>query len=244
MKLEEGIQRVQSLYSAGVQSRSSRLTSRHIYSALMTARSVLLSQQANKNQKATQWSYQTLPCVELISVPEHECPCVPPVGCKVLRTKYQLPMPINGLDTMLIQSVTSLDGSITFDNTRFDTHKYRTGNKFTSKNPAIYIKNRYGYITIKKLLAGLIIVGLFDDFLEATSFPSVCGSCAECECLDIMITEIPIDGKLIRPLIQLANEELIVIMRQMNEDKSNNATDDTKTTGNMIHQPNNEEQVG
>lgn len=242
MKLEEAIQRVQSLYSAGVQSRSSRLTSRHIYSAIKSGRSTLLAQQDNKNQKSTQWAYQTIPCIELISVPVHECPCVPPIGCNVLRTKYQLPLPISGLDNSLIQSVSSLDGSIQFDETRFDTNKYRSGNKFTANKSAIYIKNRYGYITIKKLLAGLTIVGLFDDFLEVTQFPSVCGSCANCECLDIMDVEIPIDSKLITPLIQLASNELIIMMKQMNEDKSDNAQDNTKTAGSMIHQPNGQQE--
>ncbi len=62
----EAIQRVQSMYSKGVQSRSSRLSARHIYSALITARSILIKQQSNKNQKANQWTYQVLPCVELI----------------------------------------------------------------------------------------------------------------------------------------------------------------------------------
>lgn len=240
MKLEEAIQRVHSAYSQGVQSRNSRLTSRHIYSAIKSARTVLLKQQHSKNQRATQWAYQTLPCVELISVPQHECPCVPPSGCNVLRTKYQLPLPVNGLDSMLIQSVTSLDGSMGFDPTRFDTHRFMEGNKFTSKKPRLYIKNRYGFVTIKKLLAGLSVVGLFDDFLEATWFPSVCGTCEECECDNLMQYEFPLDGDAMRPLLQIAGEELIVMMKQLKEDKSNNASDDTTAAGKMIHQPNNE----
>lgn len=236
MVLGEVIQRVQSLYSKGVQSRSTRLTPRHIYSALLSSRSIILQQQASKKQKPTQWSYQVLPCVELTSVPLHECPCVPPSGCDVLRTKYQLPTPVNGLDKYLIQSVTSLDGSIKFDPTRFDTSKYSTGAKFTSKNSKFYIKNQYGFITIKKLLSGLTIIGLFDDIIEAKQFPSVCGDCAECECEDIMDMEFPIDGNLIRPLLQLAYEELISMMKQIKEDKTNNASDDT-SVGTMIHQP-------
>ena len=47
----------------------------------------------------------------------------------------------------------------------------------------------------------------------------------------------PIDNDLIRPMIQITVEELISIFKQMNEDKGNNSSDDTSTTG-LIHQAN------
>ena len=50
MKTEELIQRVQSLYSKGVQSDDSRLTSRHIYNKLTTVRAKLVTEEAKKNQ--------------------------------------------------------------------------------------------------------------------------------------------------------------------------------------------------
>lgn len=246
MILEEAIQRVQSLYSAGVQSRSSRLSSRHIYSALCSARGTLLRQQLNKGQAPTQWTYTPLPCIELIKASAHECDCIPAAGCVILRTKYKLPRPINTARGSAIQYVTSLDGSISFDtNVSFSTNKYRDGNKFTSKKPAFFIKNQYGFITVRKMLAALTISMIPYDFLEARNFPSLC-PCADCECQDIMKLEFPFDGDLSRPLIQLANEELINIMKQVKEDKTNNASDDTNIGGAMVHansnpNPNNEE---
>ena len=59
----EAIQRIQPLYSKRVQSKDSRLTSRHIYSALVTGRANLIRQQSNKNQLVNKWIYQILPCV-------------------------------------------------------------------------------------------------------------------------------------------------------------------------------------
>ena len=82
----EVIQRIQSIYSKGVQSDDSRLRSRHIYNKLITVTAKLYEQQKNKKQKVNQWSYQVLPCVELIKTPIHECPCVPTLGCTIFRT--------------------------------------------------------------------------------------------------------------------------------------------------------------
>ena len=237
MVLGEIIQRVQSLYSRGLQSKDSGLTARHIYSAISTARSILLRQQYNKNQMTNQWSYQTLPCIELIKAPVHECPCIPSNGCMILRSKHKLPKPVSGIDKHLIQSITSLDGSIRFDETSFEIAKYMDkGNKYTNKRPDYYFRNEYIYVTVLKSLKVITLTGLFDDPVEAKQFPSYCPSdCVDCECADIMDMEYPIDGDLVRPLIQLANDELIIIMKQMTEDKKNNASDDTAMDTSMIH---------
>jgi len=91
MLIKEIIQRIQSLYSKGVQSDDTRLTDRHIYNKMVTVRSKLVSQEAKKKQKINQWSYQTLSCVELIKAQPNECPCIAPPGCEILRSKYPIP---------------------------------------------------------------------------------------------------------------------------------------------------------
>ena len=48
MKIGEIIQRIQSLYSKGVESDDTRLMSRHIYNKLLTVRARLISQDAKK----------------------------------------------------------------------------------------------------------------------------------------------------------------------------------------------------
>lgn len=237
MIIKEAIQRVQSMYSRGVQSDDSRLTPRHIYSALKSARSTLLRQRTNKNQKISQWSYQVLPCVELKKAAPYECSCVPSNGCMVLRSVNKIPAPIISLDDHLIQSVTSLDGSIRFDETTFENNKYSSGNKYTSNKPDYYVRNGYLYITSLKHLKGITLTGLFDDFIEAYQFPSMCASdCPECACKDATEYDIPIDGDLIDPLLKIADDELIIIVKQMNEDNTNNTSDDTAAKT-MIHQP-------
>lgn len=237
MKVEEAIQRVQSLYSKGVQSNDTRLTSRHTYSALTSARSLLLRQQFDKNQKISNWNYQILPCVELITAPIHECECIPNNNCSILRTKHKLPKPITGIESSIIKSVASLDGNIIFNESSFETNKYSSGNKYTANKPDYYPRNGYLYITTLKILKAITVNYLADDFIEAYNFPSLCDPCEGCECQDIMNLEFPIDKSLSRALFQIANEELIIMMKQIGEDKTNDSSDNTDTAGKMIHQP-------
>lgn len=242
----ESIQRVQSLYSRGVQSISSRLSSRHIYSALTSGRSTLLRQQFNKNQYISSWSYQTLPCVELIKAPLTECPCAPRAGCVILRSKHPLPKTITGISKTLIRSVTTIDGSIVFTETSFDTMKYSDkGNKYTKTGPQYFIRNTYLYITVITELKAVSVTGLFEDPLVASTYPTACDDCVDCgcDCTDVMDQDFFISRDQLTPLVQLANQELIVIMKQMQEDKLNNASEDDSSTG-MVHtqNPNQEQQ--
>src|SRR5690606_30328639 len=149
MTTGEIIQRIQSLYSKGVESDDSRLTNRHIYNKLLSVRSKLISQQAKKRQKISQWNYQTLPCVELIEVAPHQCPCLPVAGCTMFRTLETLPKILTDLNRHLLQSVTSVTGDYTYSETTFALKKYKKGNKYTSEKPDYFIYNDYLWITQK-----------------------------------------------------------------------------------------------
>lgn len=226
MLVKELIQRVQSLYSKGVQSDDSRLSERHIYNKLLSVRSRLIFQKVNKRQKINQWTYQVLPCVKLVEAAKHECPCIPTGNCKILRTELPLPMPISSLDKHIIQSVTSLDGNIVFDESTFESEKYGAGNKYTSTKPNFYIRNGYLYITDRTGLEVITITGLFDDPVEAGNYASFCEDvCPECNCKSAMDMEFPIDSDLIEPLVEISIQELIVLFSQMREDQTNDARD-------------------
>jgi hypothetical protein len=180
MIIKEMVQRVQSLYSKGVQSDDTRLSKRHIFSKLLTGRARLITQRINKRQPVTQWSYQTLDCVALVKAPPYECPCLPAVGCTILKTKLPLPAPLMGIfDGHAIQSVTSVEGSIVFSETTWKAKKYASGSKYTSTKPDFYIRNNYLYVTSKVAPKVISITGLFENPLEVYAYPSICG---EVEC--------------------------------------------------------------
>lgn len=225
MKIKEIIQRIQSLYSKGVQSDDSRLSDRHVYSKMLTVRSKLISQEAKKKQKINQWNYQTLNCIEVIKAPIHECPCLPPIGCEILRTKYPIPRPLTDLSSHLIQSVTSLDGSVIFSEIGWIEKKYKSSSKFTSNKPDYFMKNNFLYITHKSGIKAITLTGLFDDPLEVENFPSYC-ECEDCNnCESPLDKEFPIDNDLIDTLVDMCKEELIGQFTQMTEDLTNNTSD-------------------
>ena len=232
MKLENIIQRLQSLYSKGVENDDSRLSSRHIYNKLLTVRARLISQDAKKKQRISQWNYQTLPCVELIEVPPHECPCLPPIGCNILRSKYKLPKPLSGLSGSLIQSVTTADRSSKLDEISMNALSSQKGNKYTSKSVNYFIENGYLYISTPTKLALVRVVGLFEDPIEVKKFKSYCDTsdtCEDCEeCIDYMEEDFPIDNDMIDIMIELASNELIILFSQIVQDNRNDGVDDRK----------------
>lgn len=226
MITKEIIQRIQSLYSKGVQSDDSRLTDRHIYNKMLTSRAKLLSQKANKKQKISQWNYQTIPCVELIKAPTYECPCLPPVGCQILKTKIKLPEVISSMNRHLIQSVTSLDGSIIYSEVSWTEKKYKSFNKYTGSKPDFFIRNDYLYITHKEGPKLITITGLFENPLEVDKYPSYCEKCEDCvDCESPLDKEFPLDNSIVDTLIDMCVNELVINFSKTREDITANSRD-------------------
>lgn len=221
------IQRISSLYSKGIPSDDSRLSRRHIYDVLLSVRAALLFNKLNKNQKISRWNYSYLSCTELEEVPPHQCPGLPVVGCKILRTKCRLPKPINKLSGHVIESVSSIDGEVLFDETTWTQKKYKSHNKYTGKRPDFFIKDDYLYITVTKKVKAITIAGLFYDPIEVDQFMTSCNNCEDCnECpTDPMELDLNIDEDLSRDLAMMAAEELIGMFNKSREDQSNDSDD-------------------
>ena len=228
MIIREILQRVQSLYSKGVQSDDSRLSFRHIYSKVLTSRDKLMTQKINKRQLISQWNYQTINCVELVKAQPYECPCLPAVGCEILKTKYPLPKPLTGLlEGHVLQSVTSLDGSVVFSKTTWENKKYKKGSKFTKAKPDYYIRGDYLYITTKSSPRYISVTGLFEDPLEVLKYPNSCEKeCEDCyDCISPLDRDLPIDKNMVETLVEMAAQELIALFSQGKEDTTNNSRD-------------------
>lgn len=217
MKVNEIIERVRSLISEKYHIADHIYSRRHIYNKLVSARSRLLYQEANKKKNLTQWNYQTLPCIELILVPQHNCPCYKPVGCGILRSKHKIPKPLIGLYGALVHSVYTIDGSRKLNEVSINAVNSLKGNKYSQNTLAYFIQNDYLYIVSNTLLKVITLTGLFEDPLEAANFPNACGEdCVDCNnCRDYLNEDFPIDNNLIDVLIELTLQELI-IKRQTN----------------------------
>lgn len=228
MKVKEIIQRIQSLYSKGVDSDDTRLSSRHIYNKIKTVRARLISQEAKKKQKISAWNYQTISCIELIKVEAHECPCLPPLGCKILRSKFKLPSPLTGLSGDLIKSIHTIDRSIKIDEMSMTAMKYQKGNKYSKAKITYFIENEYLYISTPTTLKVIAMTALFEDPIEARKYQGLC-ECEDCDtCVDYLEEDFPIDNDLIDALIELSLNEIVVMFSQSIEDQTNNSADSLK----------------
>lgn len=225
MKISEIVQRIQARYSKGVPSDDSRLTSRHIYNKMVSVRTVLITQRLKKKQRISPWNYQTLPCVELETVPASECPCVAPVGCSIVRSKFPLPRPLAGLSDYAIQSVTTIERSVKIDSITLNAVNSLKGNKYSAKKTNYFILNGYLYLTTYDVIGVVSVVGLFEDPIEAILFEGYCTTTPIC--IDYPSVEFIIDTDLIDTLVELASEELIGNFSRSKEDNSNNSEDNS-----------------
>jgi len=226
----EAIQRLQSIYSQGVQSNNTRLSKRQIYSNLLSGRNTLIEQISNKNQYINAWMYQTLHVVELEKV---SMSSVSGIGkTNVLKSKKRIPVIISDMDYELYSSVTKVDGSVNYSATTYHGDKYKVGAKYSFAKGNYYIKDGFFYMTGAEYLKGVTMNAIFEDPLEVFQFNY--DNCKDCECVAAEDIEFPIDRKLLKTMMEFAYQELVLFV-QMNEDRKNNAQDDAKPSK-MIHQ--------
>lgn len=227
MKIKEFIQRVQSGYSKGVQSVSSRLTSRHIYNKLRSSRNRILAQEFRKKKSVSDWNFQTIPCISLEEVPTSECPCTPSQGCSILRSTHKIPKILSGYSDA-IKFVTA-GGGKTLHLTIMDAVSTQSGNKYAKKVDSYFIHNEYLYVVSTTLIKVVSLTAIFEDPLEVYKFPSECNSNKEVViCLDPMEMELPIEGEYEDTIVELAVGELIEIFQKTQEDLTNNSRDSQK----------------
>ena len=232
MYIKEVIERIQSLYSRGVSSDESRLSDRHVYNKVLTVRMQLLSQQLKKKQRISDWNYSILPCVELIKVPNHECPCLGDLGCDVYRTKLPIPRVMTDSNRHYIEFVMSVENGMKIEEVSRQGVLYLKGNKYTGTKPKFLFENGYLYFPIQKSPGIVKIKLLAEDPLEAMHFPSLCDDCQDCaDCVPAYDHEFAIDGDLIEPLIDICVQEIIGIFGQRKEDKENNSRDIQRPEG-------------
>jgi hypothetical protein len=223
----EIVQRVQSLYSKGVQSDDSRLMSRHIYSKMLSTRALLIFNKVNKRQFLSKWNFTMLPCVKMVLVDPSECPCLVAPGCQVLRSEHKLPKPVTSINKYLLDAVMSVDGAIIFHEVTYLRKNWRVDDKYTASKPDYFIKDDYLYITSTRKLKAVTVIGLFVDPVEAENYPSYCDGTEEVETCPVSprSLDFPIDEELIDALVQITVQELSVGFRLGHEDRRNDSVD-------------------
>ena len=233
MTNKETVERVKSLYQTGVSSDDNRMSDRLIYSVISTAKAMVLRQEVSKNRKLSERNYDFLECVPLSKAEAHDCPCAPPSGCLILKSDCTLPRPLHTKNGEYI-TVSSIDGSKSFPKTTWLAKSKKKGNKYTSKTQDSFFKDDYLYITAPTndaiTLKTITVMGIFEDISDF-----YCNYCEDCDddatsgCTAPLDKEFKLDYALIERVIEVAVSELIRMFSLRQDDKLNNANDDTQT---------------
>lgn len=211
MKLGELIQRVQSLYSKGVESYDARLTPVHIYSKIKSARAAYLQTQQNSIRQ-----FEQATCVRLQTA--SQC-CNVPVNTQVVYADIP--------DMLYVSGVYMLNGTSLV---RAEQHQIEYIDTNLTSKPLYYISGNKLILVGKQMLRYVKLVGVPIDVVDFYSYcrrtAGLCNvSCNKCKsAYDI---DIPIDGNMVEYVIQYAVNELIRLFSVTIEDKQQDASDDT-----------------
>ena len=229
MIVNDLISRVRSLYNKGPASNDSRLSTRHIYSKLKSTRNLLLRREADKKRRMSDWNVQTIECMKLELVDPNNCPCVVPVGCKLLKSTCELPRPLQTILGSAVTSITSLDGSTIFGKSNWVRKRYKKGDKYTSEIADYFIRDEYLWITHNTLLEWVSVSAIFEDPVEVELFPynGTCScACKETDCCPYPPDlEFPVDSNLVDAIVQMAAQELVQLFKSIPEDTTNDTSD-------------------
>lgn len=229
MKIKEVIERVKSLYSKGVSSDDARLSNRHIYNKLITTRARVLSNDIKKKQYISNWNYQIIPCIELEEAPMNQCPCIPPIGCTVLRSVHPLPKFLTDLNGELIQRVSDINSTFKIEFASINAINSLKGNKYSKKSINYFIHGGHLYIVGNTNLKLVSLVGVFENPLEVIQFEAFCKECTKCgECISYLNEDFPLDLDKIDSVIQLTIEEILPSFSSAVEDLTNDSKDSRK----------------
>ena len=225
MTVRELTDRVQNIYSRGVQSDDSRLRRRLIYNKLMTAASKAYAKFMAEGGRADAWDRIAIPCISLQEASIHECECLPPAGKKFWRSVEKLPKALSKM------TMTTLGGDQHFSIISWEEKKNKRFNKYTANKPAAWIRNGYLYLTGNPDKTPLITVeAVWEDPVAVQNFRAYCTDCGiktdAPKCYSALDVEFPIPNRIEDNVIQDTLQELLGLFNRQRQDKKNNAEED------------------
>lgn len=225
--IEEAVERVQSLYSSGVESDDTRLSDELIFNKLMGTRNLLTIRKKNKKSSLSSSSYQKV-LVELEEVPVGSEYCIPDLGCTQLASKEKLPGLLKTLFGELI-SVTTINGKKRFSKSTFNNIENLKYSKYSKNKDTYYIYDNRLFVqfgeSTNKSLRWLLLDAVWDDVVKASNCITPQEETSGDACKAFYKKEFPIDSDLYESCINMTSQELVNTYLKVNEDRKNNAAD-------------------
>lgn len=231
MKNKELIQRCLSIYSKGVHTNDIRLRKRQVYNKLVSTRSLLLYNKANKRDVLNTSNYQTLRCVEMKLAISSECTCIPfyiRKNFKIYKSLKPIPKILKSLHKYLISDVNTIDNQDRLDITNYANLKYFAGRKYGVNKPFVMLHDEYLYMFNADYKV-LELTGVFLNPLEVLNFQD-CGCNEIVDCTSYDDLEFPISEDLVEHLLALTKQEILLEFQHGKIDVSNNAQDNSNNS--------------
>lgn len=219
MTIGQAIQRVQSLYSKGVQSDDSRLSPRHIYSKLVSARSTILLQQIKKKNKINSSNYIVLPLIAVSSVTVSSQSN--PGNLTVKRSTSKLPKIVSGLNTHGIEWVMDNLRTKKYSEAMANEVVHLAGSKYTANNIRFILEDDYLYLYGNNIPSVISAKILCEDPYKAALFQSTSP-----ESINPFEVEFPIESALFDIVIDITVKELVEQFKQQQQDIKNNGNEE------------------
>lgn len=185
-------------------------------------RNRLITQNYRKARYSDTVLTQPLGVVEMEQVDSAE-DCNLQSGCKILRSKLKLPVPIEIDEKPLFTFIGSIDQTgpqyQMIPWSRFTWIKHQ---KYTGHIPYVAYKDGYIYMINKKVLDAIAVHGIFENPKDAAKFNNCDGK--PCYTDD---DRYPVDSGMIPLITQLMFDNELAQYKKSIEDKTNNNDDDT-----------------
>ncbi len=181
------------------------LDRRLVYSKLISNRARLLVQEHSKNKNLSYNCYQTLRDIELIEAQNYTSDCLPAVGFKVMKSKYELPSIIQARNIPLVKQVSTLNSSIQYSYIHQNSVPYRKGARFTSEKADFYI-DEHLFLVASTLPKVVKMVAIFEKPDEVINFNGYCNEADPCN--KTLNNEFYLDERLIPTVVEMAAREL------------------------------------
>lgn len=211
--VENILSQIQVEYSKGINSDSSQLSHRYIYSKALGIRARLISQKSKNKQSISDSSYSIFPCLQIVKVKPSDCPFVPPTGCLVARSKFPLPKIISDYNSELIKRVGTIEPIegeyIEYSKIEKKNLKYQKGSKFAANLHKYYIHDNYLYLVSKKIPAYVELIAVAYDPFEAEKFNII--TCDIQDCITPYEIDFKIDWELVSALTLMVAENILTL---------------------------------
>ena len=224
MLLSEIVYNIKNLMAGGIESDDENLSNSQVAFMVGYYRAKLFRQDQQKGKLNRQMFVQNLGKVPVIEADKNEC-C--DIEACIIRTKEQIPRPIEAMDSLNITFVGEYGGR-PWDQQNHNSTYWALARKYTGNEPMWYYQNGYLYIVNPPttMLEYINVQGIFEDPMVAEKFRT-CDCLNESECLDTETLDFQYNMPLhyVDLIVKLVAETEMRILTSLPADVSNDSLD-------------------